>query len=64
MKFKNDYFVYLLSEGNLEKLPYVETLIQPLIEQVIEKPFTGNLRPYNKLKTTLKDFFKERRSFP
>jgi len=63
MKFKNDYFLYLLSEGNLGKLPYVETLIQPLIEQVIDKPFTGNLRPYNKLKRTLKDFFKERRSF-
>ena len=63
MKFQNDYFVYLLSEGNLGKLPYVETLLRPLIEQVVDKPFTGNLRPYNKLRKTLKEFFKERRSF-
>ena len=63
MKFENDYFVYLLSEGNLGKLSYVETLIRPLFEQVTDKPFTGNLRPYNKLKTTLKEFFQERRTF-
>ncbi len=63
MKFEHDYFVYLLSEGNLGKLPYVETLLRPLIEQVVDKPFTGNLRPYNKLKKTLKEFFQERRSF-
>jgi len=63
MKFKNGYFVYLLSEGNFGKLPYVEALIQPLIEHVVDKPFTGNLKPYNNLKMTLKDFFKERRSF-
>ena len=62
-RYINDYFVYLLSEGNLGKLPYVETLLQPLIEQVVDKPFSGNLRSYNKLKTTLNDFFKERRSF-
>ncbi|MFX1340596.1 MAG: hypothetical protein ACFFDK_18445, partial [Promethearchaeota archaeon] len=63
MKYENEFFMYLLSEGNMGKLPYVETLLEPLIQQVVDKPFSGNLKPYNKLKRILKEFFQERRSF-
>jgi hypothetical protein len=62
-RYRNDYFLYLLSEGNLGKIKYVETLLQPLIESVVDKPFSGNLRPYNRLKKTLKEYFNERRVF-
>jgi len=62
-KYNNDYFLYALSEGNLGKLPLVETLLKPLIEHVTDAPFSGNLRPFNKLKLTLKEFLTERREF-
>jgi hypothetical protein len=62
-KYENDYFLYALSEGNLGKIPYVEAVLQPLIEHVADKPFSGNLRPFNKLKLNLRDLFSERRVF-
>ena len=62
-KYENDYFLYALSEGNLGKIPYVEAVLQPLIEHVADKPFSGNLRPFNKLKLNLRDLFSERRIF-
>jgi hypothetical protein len=56
-KYQNDYFLSLLSEGNLQKLDKVESKVEPYLHHGIDKPFSGNLRPFNKLKTTIKDLF-------
>ncbi|MFX0072164.1 MAG: hypothetical protein ACFFAO_13840 [Candidatus Hermodarchaeota archaeon] len=62
-RYKNEYFLYLLSEGNLGKLEDVEAVIEPYIEQVTDKVFSGNLRPFNKLKSSLKELFSKVRVF-
>jgi hypothetical protein len=63
-KYKNDYYLSLLSEGNLGKLPNVEELIDVEVENVIKTPFSGNLRPFNELKLRLENCFSKRRKFP
>ncbi|MHA1255657.1 MAG: hypothetical protein ACTSPS_08675, partial [Promethearchaeota archaeon] len=62
-KFQNDFFLYFLSEGNLEKIKIIEDQLMPYINHVVDKPFTGNLRPFNKLKMTLMDHFMKTREF-
>ncbi|MFW9898146.1 MAG: hypothetical protein ACFFDO_02650 [Candidatus Thorarchaeota archaeon] len=62
-KYINDYFLYFLSEGNLGKTQKVEYQIEPFLGHVIDAPFTGNLRAFNTLKLTLKDFFEKTREF-
>ena len=54
-KYQNDYFLSLLSEGNLQKLEKIESKVEPYLYHGIDKPFSGNLRPFNKLKVTIKD---------
>ncbi|TFG18155.1 MAG: hypothetical protein EU531_01155 [Promethearchaeota archaeon] len=54
-KYQNDYFLSLLSEGNLRKLDKIESKVEPYLYHGIDKPFSGNLRPFNKLKATIKD---------
>jgi len=54
-KYKNDYFLSCLSEGNLKKIEEVETKLEPILYHALDTPFSGNLRPFNKLKTTIKD---------
>jgi hypothetical protein len=56
-KYQNDYFLSLLSEGNLQKLENVEGKVEPYLYHGIDKPFSGNLRPFNKLKTTIREIF-------
>ncbi len=57
-KYQNDYFLSALSEGNLKNIENVEAQIEPILYHGIGTPFSGNLRPFNKLKTTIKDLFK------
>ena len=54
-KYRNDYFLSCLSEGNLKKIENVEAQLEPILYHGIDVPFSGNLRPFNKLKTTLKE---------
>ncbi len=58
-KYQNDYFLSCLSEGNLRKIENVEAQIEPILYHGIGTPFSGNLRPFNKLKATIKDLFKQ-----
>ncbi|TFF97442.1 MAG: hypothetical protein EU540_08825 [Promethearchaeota archaeon] len=62
-KFENDYFLYFLSEGNLGKVQKVEDQLTPYLNQVTNKSFSGNLRPFNTLKLDLKDLFDKTREF-
>jgi hypothetical protein len=64
LKYQNDYYLSLLSEGNLNKLEKIEKLLKPEIEDVVETPFSGNLKPFNELKQRLERLFSKRRKFP
>ena len=54
-KFKNDYFLSCLTEGNLKKIENIEAHIEPILHHGIETPFSGNLRPFNKMKATIRE---------
>lgn len=55
--YPNNYFLYCLTEGNLNKIKDVEHKIEPLLSKVISQPFTGELKPFNELKIALKNLF-------
>ncbi|MFX1411663.1 MAG: hypothetical protein ACFFA6_15025 [Promethearchaeota archaeon] len=63
-KYQNDYFLNLISEGNLEKIADVEKILDIEIKRLADTPFSGNLQPFNALKTKLKKHFNIRRKFP
>jgi hypothetical protein len=54
-KYTNDYFLSFLSEGNLKKVEQVEKELEPILYHGIDIPFSGNLKPFNKLKATIKE---------
>jgi hypothetical protein len=54
-KYRNDYFLSCLSEGNLKKIETVEAKLEPILHHGMNTKFSGNLRPFNKLKATIKD---------
>ncbi|MEJ2249271.1 MAG: hypothetical protein P8Y70_07170 [Candidatus Lokiarchaeota archaeon] len=62
-KYPNNYFLYTLSKGNLKKLSIVEEELNPFILAVVDEPFSGNLRPFNNIKSTLKKYLKEKNRF-
>jgi hypothetical protein len=62
-RYQNNYYLYMLSEGNLGKIEKAEDQLEPLISVVTDSPFSGNLRPFNKLRTNLNDMFKQKREF-
>lgn len=63
-KYQNDYFLSMLSEGNLGKVEQIEGLLDPKIKKMTESAFSGNLKPFNELKVELEQKFKKRRKFP
>ncbi|MHA1193526.1 MAG: hypothetical protein ACTSP9_14775 [Promethearchaeota archaeon] len=63
MKYKNEFYLYLLSEGNLEKLNKVEDYLDPFVGHVVDTPFSGTLKPFNRLKNTLADMLSTKRFF-
>jgi hypothetical protein len=63
-KYQNDYFLSLLSEGNLEKLNGVEKLLDEEVISVIHTEFSGNLKPFNELKSRLNRKLRKRNKFP
>jgi hypothetical protein len=63
-KYQNDYFLSMLSEGNLEKIEQIEELLDPEISDITSTVFSGNLKPFNELKNILVQKFKKRSKFP
>ncbi len=63
-KYQNDFFLSLLSEGNLGKVEQVEKLLELKITEATNTPFSGNLKPFNKLREELEKQLKKRRKFP
>ena len=62
-KYKNDYYLSLLSDGNFEKIEKVEAQLESLVNKVVDQPFSGNLRPFNKLKMELIKKLEKKRVF-
>jgi hypothetical protein len=58
-KYSNDYFLSCLSEGNLKNISKLETQLDPILNNGINTPFSGNLRPFNKLKSQFKELMKQ-----
>ena len=63
-KYQNDYFLSMLSEGNLGKINQVEQLLDPHINEKTKTAFSGNLKPFNELKLALIKKFSKRKKFP
>ena len=59
-KYKNDYFLFCLYEGNLEKLGEVEDELKILFEPVIGVPFSGHSKKIDKLKVEIVKYIKEK----
>lgn len=57
-KYGNDYFLSCLSEGNMQKIKIIEAQLEPIMNNGINTPFLGNLRPFNKLKSQIKELMK------
>ena len=58
-KYINDYFLYFLSEGNLQKILTAESQLEPLLQEKIKTPFNGDLKPFNELKAEIKEMFQK-----
>jgi hypothetical protein len=54
-KYKNDYFLSCLTEGNLKKVEKIEAHLEPILHHGIDTRFSGNLRPFNKMKATIRE---------
>jgi len=59
-KYKNDYFLFCLYEGNLEKLGEIEDELKILLEPVIGVPFSGHSKKTDKLKAEIVKYIKEK----
>lgn len=57
-KYGNDYFLSCLSEGNMQKIKIIEAQLEPIMNNGINTPFSGNLKPFNKLKYQIKELMK------
>ncbi|TFG22980.1 MAG: hypothetical protein EU533_03660 [Promethearchaeota archaeon] len=62
-KYPNEYFLYMLSEGNLKKMKLVENELDKFLQHVVDAPFSGMLKPYNRLKATIKEILSKKRVY-
>jgi hypothetical protein len=59
-KLKNDYFIYALAEGNINKYSQVIEIVKKMVEPITARPFKGDLTPFIVLKQQVTEFFKIR----
>jgi len=52
---ENDYLLVCISEGNSEKIGEIEDILEYLLEPVTKVLFRGNLRPFRKMKGTIRN---------
>ena len=58
-KLTNDYFLYILADGNLEKYREISSELVDITKEVTKKPFKGDLKPFIKLRKELLVFFEK-----
>jgi hypothetical protein len=63
-KYQNEYYLSLLSEGNLGKVDQVEQLLESTLIEAVKTPFSGNLKPFNILRQQFETNLKKKRKFP
>lgn len=56
-KLPNDYFMYMLAEGNLEKAKPVVAYLKELIAPITSAPFKGDLHPFLEFKDQIVAYF-------
>ncbi len=59
-KLPNDYFIYMLAEGNLKQYETIAERLREIVEPYTHKPFRGDLGPFTDLKRQISDFFQIR----
>ena len=59
-KLDNEYFIYMLAEGNLVQYESVLEQLKGLVKPYTEKPFRGDLKPFIELKKKITEFFQMR----
>jgi hypothetical protein len=59
-KLPNEYFIYMLAEGNLKNYASVVEMLKEMVEPYTHKPFRGDLRPFIELKKKITTFFQIR----
>ena len=65
-KLENDFFLYCITEGNIEKLESLESLLYLYLKEGISNKFTGSLVEYNEIKNKIRDImepFPERKFY-
>ncbi|MHA1728185.1 MAG: hypothetical protein ACTSWY_05585 [Promethearchaeota archaeon] len=59
-RLKNNYYLYMLAEGNLNKYGTIMERVIEMVEPITKIPFKGDLKPFIKLKKKITDFFQIR----
>ena len=59
-KLRNDYYLYMLAEGNLNKYDSIMEILVDMTDSFIDKPFKGDLAPFSNLKKQFMEFFQIR----
>jgi hypothetical protein len=65
-KLENQFFLYCITEGNVEKLESLESLMYLYLKEGVSKKFVSSLKPYNRMKNKIRDImepFPERKFY-
>ncbi|MFX0009831.1 MAG: hypothetical protein ACFE9R_05910 [Candidatus Hermodarchaeota archaeon] len=65
-KLENKFFLYCITEGNLEILESLESFLYLYLKDVVSTKFTGSLKDYNDVKNKIRDImdpFPERKFY-
>ncbi|MBY9019570.1 MAG: hypothetical protein KGD67_00835 [Candidatus Lokiarchaeota archaeon] len=54
-KLENQFFLYSITEGNIEKLKSLESFLVMHLKDGIEKKFTSSLKTFNEMKIKIRD---------
>ena len=63
-KYRNDYYLCLISEGNIGLIEQVEAMLDSYIKPFTAKIFSGDLKAYYELYDFLKKNLEKRNTFP
>jgi len=65
-KLDNQYFLYSITEGNIEKLESLESLLYLYLKDGVSNKFGSSLKVFNRLKAKIRDIldpFPERKFY-
>ena len=65
-KLENQYFLYCITEGYIEKLESLESFLYLYLKDGVSSKFISSLKPYNQMKRKIRDhmeLFPERKFY-